>query len=167
MNCCFILLVLFSALVVCGDEVTPPPAETDAGSADAGADASIDAARPDTGACPDEDGDGAGAVPCGDDCDDNDASRYPTNTEVCDGEDCNTATFGADGDGDTFVSTLCCNGPDNCGGDCNGTAVDINPDTSETCNGGINDDCNGLADLLDGVCMPCPPGRPNACSGAT
>lgn len=71
--------------------------------------------------CEDVDGDGHEAIACGgDDCDDNDASRYPGNTEVCDAhdEDCNDATFGfVDADGDGAGSSACCNGT-TCGDDC-------------------------------------------------
>jgi hypothetical protein len=58
---------------------------------------------------PDGDGDGHRAIACGgDDCNDNDSSRYPGNTEVCDAnghdEDCDPTTFAnaqtADGDRD-------------------------------------------------------------------
>lgn len=73
--------------------------------------------------CADMDGDGHGASPCGDDCDDTDARRYPGNREVCDGEgrdeDCNACTVseqlpdgrGGDGDRDEdgFPSRACFN----------------------------------------------------------
>ena len=68
----------------------------------------------------DADGDGARATECGgDDCDDSDAHRYPSNAELCDvdghDEDCNPATFGdRDLDGDSIVDLYCCNGT-NCG----------------------------------------------------
>jgi hypothetical protein len=131
---CSLLLCLSlpAALSACGDD-DAPPADVDAGDSDAGdagpddagpidagpidagpIDAGpIDAALPDAGevdatVCPDVDGDGHGAAPCGDDCND--------------------------------------------------TNVNVNPAAAELCNGGIDDDCNGLADLADGVCVPCPAG---------
>ena len=64
----------------------------------------------------DADGDGLDSYLCpgGDDCDDNDASRYPGATEVCDAngndEDCNDATFGnQDNDGDGYIASTCFN----------------------------------------------------------
>ncbi|MBU6375756.1 MAG: hypothetical protein KGQ59_07160 [Bdellovibrionales bacterium] len=63
----------------------------------------------------DRDGDGFGsAASGGEDCDDNDAGRWPGNTEVCDvngkDEDCNQATAGnRDSDGDGFFDSFCFN----------------------------------------------------------
>jgi len=157
------LALLLSALAACGgDDVIPPP-ETDGGTTDAAArDGAADGggARVDGGACTDEDGDGHGALPCGGDCDDTDATRFPGNTETCDADDddCNDSTYGPDGDADGFPSVTCCNGADNCGGDCNDALNTVNPGASEVCNGGIDDDCDGLADAADGVCVPCGPG---------
>lgn len=117
-SCSFTLcLLLLGAVSACGDD-DAPPADVDAGDSDAG-DAGrddagpTDAALPDAGdvdaaACPDVDGDGHGAAPCGDDCDD--------------------------------------------------TNVNVHPDAAEVCNGGLDDDCNGLADVADAVCVPCPAG---------
>jgi len=100
-------------------------------------------ARPVSGnppTCVDADGDGHGAIPCGDDCDDNDAQRYPGNTEVCDDrehdEDCDNSTYGhRDTDGDGEDDARCCNksdgalGASTCSGlRCCGTdADDTNP----------------------------------------
>ncbi len=174
-----LLALLALSVASCGGD-DAPPADTDSGLPDAApADAGpSDAARPDAAqddagprdagdvdafVCPDLDGDGHADAACGgDDCDDSDVSRYPGATEVCDGddEDCDDATYGADADadGDTFASALCCNGAGNCGSDCDDTDVNVNPDATEVCNGGIDDDCNGLADLADGVCVACPTG---------
>ena len=167
------LAVVFCAslFAACGDD-TAPPAELDGGAADSGVvdsgmvvdarvDAPVDLGSPDLSSCVDGDGDGHRAASCGgDDCDDADPTRYPTATEMCDGddEDCNDATFGADSDSDGFESSGCCNGPDNCGTDCNDLLNTVNPGASEVCNAGIDDDCNGLADAADGVCVPCGPG---------
>ncbi|NOY90804.1 MAG: hypothetical protein GXP55_06290 [Deltaproteobacteria bacterium] len=109
----------------------------------------------------DADGDGHDSIDCGgDDCDDADASRFPGATEVCDldDEDCDPTTFGDDADGDGFQSSACCNGPTSCGLDCNDAVNTVNPGAAEQCNGGIDDNCNGLADLADGVCVPCAAG---------
>jgi len=164
------LALLLSALTACGgDDVIPPP-DTDGGSTDAGArDGAADGGGArvdgggtdvDAGACTDEDGDGRGALPCGDDCDDADATRFPGNAETCDDddEDCNDSTYGPDGDSDGFPSVTCCNGADNCGADCNDVLNTVNPGAAEQCNGGVDDDCDGLADAADGVCVPCPTG---------
>ncbi len=63
----------------------------------------------------DYDGDGAVSVQCGGtDCDDTDASRYPSATEECDAngrdEDCNMNTFGqVDADRDGYFASTCFN----------------------------------------------------------
>lgn len=67
---------------------------------------------------PDADGDGHKSIACGgDDCDDNDAGRYPGNQEICDAtghdEDCDPCTVAGprdgDRDGDGHISTNCFN----------------------------------------------------------
>ncbi|MCP5058323.1 MAG: hypothetical protein GY937_16595 [bacterium] len=69
---------------------------------------------------PDADGDGHKSIRCGgDDCDDNDRSRYPGNVEICDfeghDEDCDLGTFHSpldgDPDGDGFIDARCWNDP--------------------------------------------------------
>ena len=105
----------------------------------------------------DADGDGHAAMNCGgDDCDDSDADRYPSNTEVCDvdhvDEDCNPTTFGDDGDGDGEVDAACCNlvGELRCGTDCNDELSSVNSGGTEVCNG-MDEDCDG--DVDEGVMM--------------
>jgi len=163
----------------CGDDDVMSPS-TDAGADASPRDASIDAsdasevvdaadattptpdaAPPDLSGCADGDGDGHASADCGgDDCDDGDATRYPSATEECDGddEDCNDATYGPDADADGFEDSACCNGADNCGADCNDTLDTVNPSAGERCNAGVDDDCDGLADTADGVCVPCATG---------
>jgi|GEM_PF-3293460 len=100
---------------------------------------------------PDADGDGYVSAACvgGDDCDDSDAERFPTNPEICDpadhDEDCNGDTFGdRDIDGDGYVDAACCNG-DVCGLDCNDGRREINPAATEVCNN-VDEDCDGEVD---------------------
>ena len=98
----------------------------------------------------DADADGSRAIGCGgDDCDDSDARRSPSATEVCDAEDldedCDPTTFGGrDDDGDGYVDALCCNGT-SCGDDCNDAEEGIHPTEAEMCNR-IDDDCDGTID---------------------
>ncbi len=98
----------------------------------------------------DADGDGALAIECGgDDCDDSDPGRFPTNIEVCDAanldEDCDPETFGErDVDGDGFFDARCCNGTV-CGDDCDDAQSSVHPTEAETCNG-ADDDCDGAVD---------------------
>ncbi len=121
---------------------------------------------------PDNDGDGHGDANCldamgnplGDDCDDNDANRYPGNTEVCDhhDEDCNPDTLGfLDADGDGASSSACCNGT-NCGPDCNDSDATIHPGAADgppsACDN-VDNDCSGVADegcpCVEGLMRPC------------
>jgi len=104
--------------------------------------------------CPDNDGDGAADITCGgEDCDDSDANRYPSNTEVCDSEgldeDCDPSTLGNDADDDGFVDDECCNlqrdGALLCGTDCDDTSMAINPEAIDTCGNG-DEDCDGDID---------------------
>ena len=116
----------------------------------------------------DADGDGS---PVGEDCDDADAAIHPGATEGCDGldndcdglidaEDPSWDQVGAeiawvDADGDGYgaegTETLVCPGTDalGVGGDCDDANASISPDAIEICNGGVDDDCDGLADEAD------------------
>ena len=109
------------------------------------------------------------------DCDDTNGAINPGATEICDGgidNDCDGQaddadvsvdlvasgiTFFADTDGDTFGdagnTTVACLVPvgyvvDNI--DCDDTNGAINPDATEICDGGIDNDCDGQADDADG-----------------
>jgi hypothetical protein len=95
---------------------------------------------------PDADDDGHDSLACGgDDCDDSDPDRHPSNDEVCDAEghdeDCVEDTVGArDEDGDGFVDDACCNGAV-CGLDCDDATSSVSPTAAEQCNG-VDDDCD-------------------------
>jgi hypothetical protein len=81
------------------------------------------------------------------DCDDTDATVYPDAPELCDGIDnnCNgQVEDDVDADGDGFTP---------CGGDCNDTDPDINPDACDIKKDGIDQDCDGV-DRTKG--KPCP-----------
>jgi hypothetical protein len=125
-----------------------------------------------TGTCPDADSDGHTDALCGgDDCADNDAHRFPGNTEQCDSmghdEDCDPCTVGGtdgDADHDSYVSHGCSNpymgAAPMCdpmqtrvdgaalrviGADCNDGDMNIHPGQTEACNG-IDDNCNDTID---------------------
>ncbi|MBO6934277.1 MAG: hypothetical protein JJ863_04860 [Deltaproteobacteria bacterium] len=113
---------------------------------------------------PDADGDGHDSLACGgDDCDDEDASRFPGNIEVCDSEgvdeDCNPDTLGVDEDSDGSVSMECCNlhssGTLVCGTDCNDRSASVGPDAPELCDpaGEVDENCNG--EINEGVTVRC------------
>jgi hypothetical protein len=107
------------------------------------------------------------------DCDDNDASANPDQTEICNGQDDNcdgtTDENGATGcdvyyrdhDDDTWgmdSDTLCMCGPQGeytatRGQDCEDNASSINPGASETCNS-VDDDCDGTTDFADDIYEP-------------
>ncbi|RME54688.1 MAG: hypothetical protein D6795_03920, partial [Deltaproteobacteria bacterium] len=63
--------------------------------------------------------------------------------------DCTGRTHeGFDEDGDGFTT---------CGGDCADDDPQVNPDATELCDDGIDNDCNGATDAEDEVCpsIPC------------
>ncbi len=87
----------------------------------------------------DDDGDGVSTCAAIPDCDDNDASNFPGNTELCDGldNDCDGQPENSgdvDGDG---VSV--------CAGDCDDNNAAIFPGATETCDG-LDNDCDGAVD---------------------
>ena len=106
----------------------------------------------------DEDGDGFSAA---EDCDDNDASRSPAATEICDSidNDCDgevdegvTDRFYADADADGFgdpeVVTEACEQPSGAvqsGTDCDDSDASVFPSALEVCNG-VDDNCDGAVD---------------------
>ena len=114
--------------------------------------------------CTDMDGDG---TPASRDCDDNNASVFPGQREVCDGidNDCDGyvdegvslfAYWDRDGDGfgdDSFVRRVCEQPVDGVtqGGDCDDLEPNTHPEAEEVCDGRDND-CDGKTD--EGVQRP-------------
>ncbi|HND30274.1 MAG TPA: putative metal-binding motif-containing protein, partial [Myxococcota bacterium] len=111
----------------------------------------------------------SGFVATAGDCDDANGAVFPAASEICDGastdEDCDgladdadtsvsgTATWYADGDGDSFgaVATQACVAPVGAvaqGGDCDDSDPAISPAATELCGGG-DEDCDGLTDDAD------------------
>ncbi len=124
----------------------------------------------------DYDGDGS---PFGTDCNDNDNTMYPGNTEVCDGKDNNCDTSidegvkttyykdeDSDGYGNPAISSDACSAPagyiaDN--KDCDDAEATVHPEAPESCNG-IDDNCDGTAD--NGLTAPNADNQNGVCSGA-
>jgi len=102
--------------------------------------------------------DGISSVVGGGDCNDADATVYPTATELCDGQinDCTTGALPdieADNDGDGYVECIIDAGgwdgiPSVVGGnDCDDTQVTVHPAAIETWYDGVDQDCDGLNDF--------------------
>ncbi len=112
-------------------------------------------------ALPDKDEDGSADASCtdadgrsGDDCDDENADRYPGNVEVCDpdhvDEDCDPTTYGfRDSDNDGFRDAQCCNeqedGELGCYEDCDDHKPNVNPMSTEACDF-LDNNCDGEID---------------------
>jgi len=106
------------------------------------------------------------ATNTGDDCNDNNAALNPGATEVCDDIDNNCVAGideGCDNDSDGYCDAtmvvvgtpaICPNSPANTADDCDDNSAAAHPGAVEICTDGIDNDCNGLVDLLDIV--PCP-----------
>ena len=102
--------------------------------------------------CKDGDGDGWGeGAPCkGPDCNDNDPAVNPGAKEVCGNgkdDDCNGGdeqcpTDCVDADSDGFGVGPDCTDPK----DCDDTDATVNPDATEVCGNGKDDDCDGKDD---------------------
>lgn len=139
---------------------------------DDGIDCTTDVCSDATSSCryfkPDFDNDGHPDALCednqgatGDDCDDENANRFPGNIEVCDAEnvdeDCNPTTFGnKDQDKDGATDRACCNRNDSdvlvCGTDCDDLKSSVNPSASEVCDL-FDNDCDGMEDEAGAVML--------------
>jgi hypothetical protein len=121
----------------------------------------------------DENGNATGKIPRGfsandKDCDDFRAGVNPSAIEACNGldDDCDEESdeglrqilFFLDGDGDTFGNPEADLGITSCAApsgyvdnsfDCEDEDATINPDATEVCDGGIDNDCDDRADDLD------------------
>ncbi len=116
-----------------------------------------------------DDGEDDGGV----DCNDDNASMSPDLPEICgdgldndcdglvDGDDVDDCDGSTDGDGDgwcgvgmdTNMDGDCLDdGEDIPGGDCNDSDASINPDATEICTDGIDNDCDALIDDADSDC---------------
>jgi Leucine-rich repeat (LRR) protein len=109
-----------------------------------------------------------------DDCDDGDPNNYPTNTEVCDGQDNNCDTGidegfslgeGCDGVGECGAGVLECADANStrCSTDTGGSA---DGSTSEICDG-LDNDCDGIADGSENITQSCGFTDVGACSLGT
>ena len=116
--------------------------------------------------------DGAGELTADVDCNDDNVTVFPGARENCADtldNDCNGVADGADsmcrGDVDNDGDGFCpigrdVNGDGDCltvgepegGFDCDDTRIDVNPEQTEMCTDGVDNDCNGLADFRDPTC---------------
>lgn len=108
------------------------------------------------------------------DCDDGDPNNYPTNTEVCDGQDNNCDT----GIDEGFSLGEVCDGVGECGAgvlecaDANSTRCSTDTggsadgSTSEICDG-LDNDCDGIADGSENITQSCGFTDVGACSLGT
>ena len=133
--------------------------------------------EPGLGCAKDADVDGYGdensvtPVVAGTDCDDTDINVNPSEQEICNGgidDDCDGDVddgdgsvtgktrwyrdFDADSYGNSQQSVFACtaSGYVADSSDCNDSNASVNPNEQEICNGGVDDDCDGLADDDDG-----------------
>ena len=109
-----------------------------------------------------------GTVENADDCDDEDGTISPSDTESCDGVDNNcdgqideegalgSSMWFFDDDLDGYgagVGVLACSAPSDYVAnnlDCNDNDSSISPTATEVCDGGVDNNCNGLSDDQDG-----------------
>ncbi len=93
------------------------------------------------------------------DCHDRDAEVFPGATEDCDGvdDDCDGLVdegttvliyedLDGDGFGDVELGEGCLDEGVEVGGDCDDSLAEVNPDATEVCNDGLDNDCNGLVE---------------------
>lgn len=94
------------------------------------------------------DGDADGHAVCEGDCADDDPYRNPGAAEVCNGidDDCDDVVpiDEQDGDQDGYAP---------CEGDCLDSDANVHPGALEICRNSLDDDCNGLTDGQEDICL--------------